>query len=272
MMKPYLIADTTYNHEGSVEYLMQVIDELSMIGVDAVKFHLLFDLDDYMHRSHPSYTLIKRLLLQLDEWDSVLCYAKQKGLDVVALCDDTASMDFAVIDRHVDEIEIHSSGIVDEVLLKSLSGYQGKIMVGVGGASYDEIQHALGFFDGPVTLMYGFNGWPSRLDDVHIKRMIHTRERFGCPVGYADHTVWDHPYNEVVSCAAGFNGFPILEKHYTLHPGLERVDYRESIGKQQMIVIKEMMELACMMYGDETMSENEKMFASKIRKVDGLRR
>jgi hypothetical protein len=68
------------------------------------------------------------------------------------------------------------------------------------------------------------------------------------------------------------NGFPILEKHYTLDPGKERVDYRESVGKKTMIQIRDMMVLACAVYGDTLMSEAEKNFALKIRKVDGKRK
>ena len=276
LIRPYIIADTTYNHEGSVEYLKRVVDELTEIGVNAVKFHLLFNIDDYMHRSHPGYEKIKKMLIDRGDWAAIIKYASQKGLDVVALCDDEASLDFAMANDDVDEIEIHSSGIVDDALLRKVSGYRKKIMLGIGGATFYEIQRALSFFDKPVTLMYGFNGWPTQVVDDQISRLVHTANRFSdYTIGYANHTVWDEPFNVALSCAAAFNGFPILEKHYTLFPGVNRVDYRESVGKEQMAEIKRLMELACFMYGDvniNRLSRNERAFAMKIRKIDGLRR
>lgn len=271
-MKPYIIADTTYNHEGDISYLMRMVDELSEIKIDAVKFHLLFNIDDYMERTHPAYEKIKKLLISPDKWDHIIEHATDHGLDVILLCDDTASLSYAMQRKDIKEIEIHSSGINDYDMLHKAAEYEGKIMLGIGGATNDEIQTALNFFYSPVKLMYGFNGWPTVPCDIKVARMRSIRERFERRVGYADHTVWDHPDNVFISCSAALNGFPILEKHYTLDPGKERVDYRESVGKKMMIQIRDMMVLACDVYGDNLMSEAEKNFALKIRKVDGKRK
>ena len=272
-MKPYLIADTTYNHEGDIEYLLNMVDEVAKLGLNAVKFHLLFDLDEYMSPVHPSYQKIKGMLIAERDWTRVIGHAAYQGLDVVALCDDTRSMRYAMRNKYVSEIELHSSGVVDKELLSVLSGYEGDVMLGVGGATMMEIDTALSHFDKEsVTLMYGFNGWPTDPVDIQLKRMQIIHNAFGVPVGYADHTRWDHPYNLWLSCAAALNGFPVLEKHYTLTPGVERVDYREAVGFEMMRGIRDAMFLCCGVYGDGVMSKSERVFARKIRKVNGVRR
>jgi N,N'-diacetyllegionaminate synthase len=270
-MKPYIIADTTYNHEGDPLYLLRMIDELDDLKIQAVKFHLLFDIDTYMAKKHPAYKKIKDMLIYKEEWDKIIAYAKARKLDVILLCDDVSSLEYAM-DKDVHEIEIHSSGIIDYDMLNRASDYDGNIMLGIGGATNEEIRTALYLFDSPVTLMYGFNGWPTEPKDINLSRMKELYNKFCRPVGYADHTIWNHPDNVFISCSAALSGFNILEKHYTLVPGKERVDYRESVGKDLMADIRDQMNVACGIYGDIKMSESEKNFALKIRKVDGLRR
>ena len=39
--EPYIIAETAYNHEGDVNYLYKMIDEIAELELNAIKFHLL---------------------------------------------------------------------------------------------------------------------------------------------------------------------------------------------------------------------------------------
>ena len=272
-MIPYIIADTTYNHEGDLQYLWEMTDELAAVHVDAVKYHLLFDIDEYMSRSHPAYEKIKKMLIPEEKWDYIIDHAVEKNIDVVLLCDDKKSLRYAMRRNDIHEIELHSSAITDYALLEVASRYPKAMMLGIGGATFEEIHTALGYLGQNVTLMYGFNGWSTNPIDINLRRMRYIQETFKRPVGYADHTIWNHPDNIWISCCAALNGFPILEKHYTLTPGVERVDYKESIGKETLQQIKQMMLFACQIYGsDLRLSTAEQFFASKIRKVEGLRR
>lgn len=272
-MKPYIIADTTYNHEGDINYLLRMVDEIAELKLQAVKFHLLFNIDDYMEQTHPAYQKIKGMLIPEEKWDHIIEHATKQGLDVVLLCDDVASIRYAMQRKDIKELEIHSSGIVNERLLSELSGYTGDIMLGVGGVTIKEMRDAVYRFKGHVTLMYGFNGWSTDPKDINIFRMKLIRNLFSIPVGYADHTLWNHPDNTFISCAAALNGFSILEKHYTLTPGVERCDYKESVGREMMGWIRDRMNLSCAMYGGcLELCDAEKKFASKIRPVDGKRR
>ncbi len=50
--KPYIIGETAYNHEGDFDYLVKMIDDIADIGLNAVKFHLLLNVDSYMQKKH----------------------------------------------------------------------------------------------------------------------------------------------------------------------------------------------------------------------------
>ena len=58
MKNPYVIAETAYSFEGSKQYLLDSINNVPD-EVNAIKFHLLFDMDEYMV-GH--YTVLRDLL------------------------------------------------------------------------------------------------------------------------------------------------------------------------------------------------------------------
>jgi sialic acid synthase SpsE len=246
-----------------------MIDEIAEIGLNAVKFHLLLNPDSYISKEHPLYNEIKKWLFTEKQWSELICYSIDKNLDIIALCDDVESVKY-INDNHknIFAIETHATGINDYFLLKEAANFKGKIILGVGGTSLDEIQYAINFFKKQgkhdIILMYGFQSFPTDYMDINLQKMKKIRDLFDLPVGYADHTSYDDDYNEVISIMAAAMGFNILEKHYTLYPGVKRIDYVASVGKKQMGKIKEMMELALKIHGNGgiELSENEKAYGN----------
>ncbi len=95
-MTPYIIAETAYNHEGDIKYLYQMIEEIASLKLNAIKFHLLLNLDSYMKRSHPLYQKMKQWMFTQNQWNEIFSFATKKQLDIVALCDDVESIQYIV--------------------------------------------------------------------------------------------------------------------------------------------------------------------------------
>ena len=51
--EPYIIGETAYLHEGDINYLNKMVDEIAEIELNAVKFHLMLDPESYMQKKHP---------------------------------------------------------------------------------------------------------------------------------------------------------------------------------------------------------------------------
>lgn len=263
-LKPYIIGETAYNHEGDINYLYKMIDDISEIKLNAVKFHLLLNAESYMQKRHPLMEKIKKWILNEKQWDDVIDYSHSKGLDIICLCDDVESVEFILKNKKmVKALEVHASGLNDFFLLDAVSKFNGYIILGIGSSTVDEITYAVDFLKNKgksnIALMYGFQGYPTKYTDISLYKMIKIKNLFNLLVGYADHTAFDDPKNEIISAMAAVMGTNILEKHFTLDYGKERVDYHSAVGKEQMIRIKELMELALMVHGDGSlkMSKSE---------------
>lgn len=249
---PYIIGETAYNHEGDSDYLYKMIDDISDLGLNAVKFHMLLNPESYMQKTHPLFTMLKKWLFTREEWDSIIDYSREKGLDIIMLCDDVESLT-QVKQSSISAVEVHATSLNDFFILSEAAQFPGQVILGIGGSTLDEIQYAVDFLrmkgKDSILLMYGFQSYPTDYRDVNLSRMIKIRELFSLPVGYADHTAFDDPFNEVISAAAAMMGINVLEKHYTPDYGTERTDYVAAVGRQQMVRIKELMGIALMVYG-----------------------
>lgn len=262
--EPYIIAETAYNHEGDLKYLYRTIDGIAELGVNAIKFHLLLNLDSYMHTSHPEYTQFTGWIYSKEEWDGIIDYSRGKGLDIVALCDDVESIEYIIGHKKpISAIELHATGLNDYFLLEAAVKFERQVILGISGSPMDDIQYAVSFLKQKgktnVLLMYGFQSYPTSYSDINLSKMINIRDLFNLPMGYTDHTAFDDPNNEIVSIMGAVMGFSVLEKHFTPDYGKERIDYHSAVGKEQMLRIKELMKLALIAHGDGSlgMSQSE---------------
>ena len=266
---PYIIAETAYNHQGDIEYLIRMIDEISELKLNSVKFHLLLNLESYMKKNHPLFNEIKKWIFNEEQWNNIIDYSVKKGLDVIALCDDVESIKYLIRNKKpVSAIELHAVALNDYFLLDAASKFDGQVILGIGGSSIDEINYAIEFLKRKkkqdIILMYGFQSYPTNYADINFSKMIKIRDLFQLPVGYADHTGFDDPNNELISVAAAIMGFWILEKHYTPDYGKKRIDYHAAVGKKQMENINNLMKIALTVHGhgDITMSDSERAYGN----------
>jgi len=268
-LTPYIIAETAYNHQGDIKYLYQMIEEIGSLQLNAVKFHLLLNLDSYMKRSHPLYQKMKQWMFTQNQWNEIFSLATKRKLDIVALCDDVESIQYIVSKKKkVAALELHATSLNDFYMLTEAAKFEGRIILGIGGSTLSDIAYAVDFLrhhdKHDILLMYGFQNYPTNYADINLAKMTAIKDLFHLPVGYADHTGYDDSNNAVISVAAALMGYPILEKHYTSTPGKERVDFHAAVGKKQMSCIRELMKVALQVHGSGqiTLSEPEKAYGN----------
>lgn len=254
IQQPYIIGETAYNHEGDIDFLRKMVDDIADLKLDAIKFQLLLNLESYIQKKHPLCKTGSKWQFNEKEWTEILNHAIKKKLDIVALCHDLDSVKLINRSfRNIEAIELHATELNDYFLLQEAANFPGKIILGVGGSTLDEIQYAIDFFYAhnktDILLMYGFQSYPTNYQDINLSKMLKLKELFNLEIGYADHTGYDDPNNVFLSCMAASMGFNVLEKHYTPEFGVERIDYHSAVGKEEMLKIKELMNVSLSVHG-----------------------
>ena len=262
ILRPYIIGETAYNHEGDINYLYRMIDDIAELKLNAIKFHMLLNLESYMQKKHPLIEESKKWTISENQWSEIIDYSNKKNLEIIILCDDVESIEYILENNiNVTTIELHATGLNDYFLLDAVSGFNKQIILGIGGSTIDEINFAIDFLKSKgknnILLMYGFQSYPTKYTDINLSKMLKIIDLFKLPIGYADHTAFDDPNNEIISIMAATMGFNILEKHYTPDYGIERIDYHAAVGKIQMLKIKKLMMLALKVYGNGNLKMSE---------------
>ncbi len=252
--RPYIIGETAFHHMGEKEFLLELIDHASDLELDAVKFHLLIDIYDYMVQNHEVIETINKWCFNTEIWSEIIEYTRSKNLDIILLCNDVMSLKWVnQLDMDVRAIEIHATGINDIFLLEEASKFKGTVILGTGGSSIDEIQFAVDYLkenkNEDIFLMHGFQNYPTSPSDVKLSRMNILREIFNLPVGYADHSDPLDPNNVNISAFAASMGFNVLEKHFTHLFGIDRVDSQAAVSLEELKNIKELHALAFKTHG-----------------------
>jgi len=267
--KPYIIGETAFHHEGDIQFLKELINTGGNIGVDAMKFHLTIDLDDYMIANHEAIDVLRPWCLNAQDWSEVLDYLKQKNIDTILLCNDVASLDWVLnTDFNVKAIELHATGLNDYFLLEKAAIFKGTVILGTGGSTLDEIEFAIDFLKSKgqedVFLMHGFQNYPTDFKDINLSKMKVLQEIFNLPIGYADHTDPQDEDNECISVLAAAMGFNVLEKHFTHQFGKKRIDAQSAVSVDQMVKIKRLLTKTLSAYGfeDIRMSDAEKKYGN----------
>lgn len=255
----YLLGETAHNHAGDLDYASRAVDDLcAMDGVHGIKIHMNLVLSSYGSVHFNEVEVYEKFIWTEAEHGMLFDKVKTAGKDLVVLANDMESLNYLIGRGDVDGIELHAVSMYDVPMLERLRDFDGVVVLGVGGTELDEIQRALDKLNAvsqhDVLLMYGFQNFPSRPEDVNLKRMTKVRDLFGLEVGYADHTSWDHPENAFISTIGYGMGCRVLEKHYSPTAGEERIDYQSSASKDVFDKIIERMELIRLVHGNGALS------------------
>src|SRR5690554_6422990 len=142
----YFIAETAFHHEGNIDFLKDLVSQLVKLDIQAVKLHLLLDVDDYMVSNHSAIQIIRDISISKNDWQNMFQNVKDANKDIVALTNDLASLKYInqiQDDFPIAAIELHSTGLNDLFLLKEAVHFKKTVMLGIGGSTFDEVQFAV---------------------------------------------------------------------------------------------------------------------------------
>lgn len=239
--KNYFIVETAFHHEGDIQFLKDLLNEVLKLDVNAVKFHLLFDVNDYMVSNHPAIEVINKISLDKSYWDEIFTIVDSYSKDIIALTNDVSSLRYVnsiQLSFPIRAIELHSTGLNDIFLLDEACKFNKTIILGVGGSTFDEIQFAIDYLKSKgkddILLMHGFQNYPTNYSDINFDRIALLNQAFNLPIGYADHTDPLDELNVIMSVFPIGYGVRVFEKHVTHFFGEKRVDAQAAVSIDTM--------------------------------------
>ena len=270
----YIFADTAFIHQGDIKYLKDLIYAVHSARCDAIKFQLLFKIDDSYSRKLDHYDEIRSWCFSQDEWLECILYAKSLGLEVILLPIDPSALDFCIDNLNlVEAIEIHSISLNEIPMLEKIKTLTNiPILLGIGGRTIDEIDFALSYIDPknyPI-LMYGIQNFPTIVKNITLSKIQTLKSVFRCTLGYADHTHYNDSYNVLLIEYAYILGARVFEKHIALESGVKRVDYEAAVSVKDLLEIRERLDRLVSILGKSTrflLANSDMMYRKREKKL-----
>jgi pseudaminic acid synthase len=224
---PYIVAELSANHGGSIERAIATIREAKHCGADAVKLQTYTPDTITIDHDGPDFCIEgglwdKRSLYELYKeahtpWDwhaELFAVAKRVGIDIFSTPFDNSAVE--LLSRlGAPAIKIASFEIVDHELIACVARTKKPTIMSTGMSSMVEIGEAVETFRSnggeQLMLLHCISGYPTPVDQSNLTRIRRLEAHFGLPVGLSDHTL-----GTSVAIAAVAVGARFIEKHFTL--------------------------------------------------------
>ena len=244
---PFIVAELSGNHDGSLERALAIVDAIADAGADAVKLQTYTadeltidcDGDDFMIRDSGSpwegrnlHDLYRQAHTPRDWHPALFEHARRRGLICFSSPFAPSAVDFLeALDCPAYKIASFENNYLDLIERAAATGKPVIISTGLSDVDtlHDAVTTARDAGCTQLMLLKCTSSYPSEPRYSHLKTIAHMRELFTCPVGLSDHTL-----GIGVPLAAVALGAMAIEKHVTLDREEGGVDAAFSLNPPEL--------------------------------------
>lgn len=225
--KPYVIAEISANHNGSIEKAKQLIYLAKNAGASAVKLQTYtpdtitlksskndFKINDGLWKGRTLYDLYEEAHTPWAWHKPLFEYAKELKITIFSSPFDKTAIDM-LESLNAPAYKIASFEAIDHGLIAYAASTKKPLIISTGMANKLEIKEAIDVARSngcdQLAILHCVSGYPAPHEDYNLRTIKDMFHNFNCITGLSDHTV-----DNITSITSIAFGAAIIEKHFTL--------------------------------------------------------
>ncbi|HVY97966.1 MAG TPA: pseudaminic acid synthase [Dongiaceae bacterium] len=242
---PYVIAELSANHNGSLDRAIAIMDAAKAAGADAVKLQTYradtitidhdgpeFMLHEGLWAGRRLYELYEDAAMPWDWHKPLFDHARKIGITVFSSPFDATAIDL-LQSLGTPAFKVASLEMADLPLIKRMAATGKPLIMSTGASELSDIADAVAAARAggctEIMLLQCTSGYPTPPADSNLKTIANLGETFDCVVGLSDHTM-----GTAVPVAAVALGACAIEKHFTLRRADGGVDSAFSLEPEEL--------------------------------------
>ena len=285
---PYIIAEMSANHNGSIENAYKIIDMAKEAGADAIKLQTYkpetltidsdlpdFQLTEGIWAGQSLYDLYNSAFMPWEWHKPIFEYCKKQNFTVFSSPFDNSAVDL-LEDLNTPAYKIASFEAIDLPLISYVAQTGKPMIISTGMADAEEIQEAIDAAQDSgcreLAILHCVSGYPAPSGDYNLRTLTDMQKKFKLVTGLSDHTI-----NNITAITSISLGASIIEKHVTLDRNSGGPDDSFSIESKEL---KELCEstraawssLGKIDYGRKSSEQNNSKFRRSLYFVKDLKK
>ena len=275
LKKPYLIAEISGNHNGSLERAKELISSAKINGANCVKIQT-YSPDTMTIKSKKKDFLIKGGLWNgFELWDlydwaqtpfswhnDLFEHANNEGITLISTPFDESAVDL-LESLDCPFYKVASFELTDLPLIKYIAEKKKPIILSTGMANETEISEAVNvvksFGSGDFMLLHCVSGYPTPVDQINLNTINLLKKTFNCDVGLSDHTLGNLSALQSISLGA-----KVIEKHFTLSRKDKGPDSEFSMEPKELKQLSKDIDLAFKSLGEASFKQKKSELPNMI--------
>lgn len=273
--KPYIVAELSANHNGSIDRALQTIDAALACGADAIKIQtytpdtMTLDCDNPefiiqggLWNGYRLYDLYKWAQTPFEWHQAIFAHARARGIAVFSTPFDETAVDL-LESLNTPAYKIASFENTDLPLIQYVARTGKPIIMSTGMASIEEIGESVETARSAgcreLMLLHCISSYPAPIEQASLRQMCTLANKFNTEVGLSDHTL-----GTTAAVAAVALGASLIEKHFTLDRSDKGPDSEFSIEPNELAQLCAAAGDAWLALGDSLFSRQPAEAANKL--------